>query len=120
MEKIKFVNSSSFKSISEIFSYEIGDYKGEGVYCFIISSSNEVDDIIKVSDNNEFELSSKEELVEECMEDSDSIEYDYWDEFCGSGRIDNNKIEGYYEDIGEENGRMYFYIVEGRIILWLN
>ena len=115
MEKIKFVNSSSFKDISNEFNnidYNVEDYKGVGVYCFIISCRGEVDEIIKVSDNNEFELSSKEELIKECMEDSDDIEYDYWDEFCESGKIDNNNVEGYYEDIGEEDSRMYFYIVE--------
>ena len=42
----------------------------------------------------------------------DDIEYDYWDEFCESGKIDNNNVEGYYEYVGEEDGRMYFYIVE--------
>ena len=115
MDKIKFVNSSSFKDISNEFNnidYNVEDYKGVGVYCFIISCRGEVDDIIKVSDNNEFELSSKEELIKECMEDSEDIEYDYWDEFCESGKIDNNNVEGYYEYVGEEDGRMYFYIVE--------
>ena len=115
MDKIKFVSSSSFKDISNEFNnidYNVEDYKGEGVYCFIISCRGEVDEIIKVSDNNEFELSSKVELIEECMEDSEDIEYDYWDEFCESGKIDNNNVEGYYEYVGEEDGRMYFYIVE--------
>jgi hypothetical protein len=115
MDKIKFVSSSSFKDIKDNFNnivYNVEDYKGVGVYCFIISCRGEVDEIIKVSDNNEFELSSKEELIEECMEDSEDIEYDYWDEFCESGKIDNNNVEGYYEDIGEEDSRMYFYIVE--------
>ena len=115
MDRIKFVSSSSFKDISNEFNgfvYNVEDYKGVGVYCFIISCRGEVDEIIKVSDNNEFELSSKEELIEECMEDSEDIEYDYWDEFCESGKIDNNNVEGYYEDIGEEDSRMYFYIVE--------
>jgi hypothetical protein len=115
MDKIKFVNSSSFKDISNEFNnidYNVEDFKGVGVYCFIISCRGEVDDIIKVSDNNEFELSSKEELIKECMEDSEDIEYDYWDEFCESGKIDNNNVEGYYEYVGEEDGRMYFYIVE--------
>ena len=115
MDKIKFVSSSSFKDIKDNFNnidYNIEDYKGIVVYCFIISCRGEVDEIIKVSDNNEFELSSKEELIEECMEDSEDIEYDYWDEFCESGKIDNNNVEGYYEDIGEEDSRMYFYIVE--------
>jgi hypothetical protein len=115
MDKIKFVSSSSFKDISNEFNnidYNVDDYKGVGVYCFIISSRGEVDEIIKVSDNNELELSSKEELIKECMEDSEDIEYDYWDEFCESGKIDNNNVEGYYEDIGEEDSRMYFYIVE--------
>ena len=55
----------------------------------------------------------KEELIEECMEDSEDIEYDYWDEFCNSGEmIKGGDIEVYYEDIGEEDSRMYFYIVE--------
>ena len=115
MDKIKFESSSNFKDISNEFNnidYNVEDYKGVGVYCFIISCRGEVDEIIKVSDNNEFELSSKEELIKECMEDSEDIEYDYWDEFCGSGKIDNNNVEGYYEDIGEEDSRMYFYIVE--------
>jgi len=116
MEKIKFVKGSSFKDISNSMDYDVKDfssyYKGEGVYCFIISGGNDVEDIVKISDNNEFELSSKEELIKECMEDSEDIEYDYWDEFCESGKIDKNDIEGYFEDIGEEDGRMYFYIVE--------
>jgi len=116
MDKIKFVSSSSFKDIKDNFNnidYNIEDYKGIGVYCFIISCRGEVDEIIKVSDNNEFELSSKEELIEECMEDSEDIEYDYWDEFCNSGEmIKGGDIEVYYEDIGEEDSRMYFYIVE--------
>ena len=47
------------------------------------------------------------------MEDSEDIEYDYWDEFCNSGEmIKGGDIEVYYEDIGEEDSRMYFYIVE--------
>ena len=115
MDKIKFERSSNFKDISNEFNnfeYSVEDYKGEGVYCFITSCRGEIDDIIKVSDNNEFQLSSKEELIEECKEDSDDIENEYWDEFCESGKIDNNDIEGYYENIGEEDGRMYFYIVE--------
>ena len=116
MEKIKFERSSNIKVICNSFDLEVNNfssyYKGEGVYCFIISSGNDVEDIVKISDNNEFELSSKEELIKECMEDSDSIEYDYWDEFCESGKIDKNNVEGYFEDIGEEDGRMYFYIVE--------
>jgi hypothetical protein len=115
MDKIKFVSSSSFKDISNEFNnidYNVEDYKGVGVYCFIVGCRGIIDEIIKVSDNNEFELSSKEELIEECMEDSEDIEYDYWDEFCESGKIDNNNVEGYYEDIGEEDSRMYFYIVE--------
>jgi hypothetical protein len=116
MEKIKFERSYNIKVICNSMDYDVKDfssyYKGEGVYCFIISSRNEVDDIIKISNNNEFDLSSKEELIEECMEDSEDIEYDYWDEFCESGKIDKNNVEGYFEDIGEEDGRMYFYIVE--------
>ena len=116
MDKIKFERSCNIKVICNSFDLEVNnfsnDYKGEGVYCFIISSRNEVDDIIKISDNNEFDLSSKEELIKECMEDSEDIEYDYWDEFCESGKIDNNDIEGYYENLSEEDGRMYFYIVE--------
>jgi hypothetical protein len=116
MDKIKFVSSSSFKDIKDNFNnidYNVEDYKGVGVYCFIISCRGIVDEIIKVSDNNEFELSSKEELIEECMEDSEDIEYDYWDEFCNSGEmIKGGDIEVYYEDIGEEDSRMYFYIVE--------
>ena len=116
MEKIKFENSSSIEVINNKFDYGVGDfskyYKGEGVYCFVIGSRGEIDDIMKVSDNNEFELSSKEELIEECKEDSDDIENEYWDEFCESGKIDNNDIESYYECLGEEDGRMYFYIVE--------
>ena len=115
MDKIKFERSSNFKDISNEFNgfvYNEGDYKGNGVYCFIVSCRGIVDEIIKVSDNNELELSSKEELIKECMEDSDDIEYDYWDEFCESGKIDNNDIESYYECVGEEDGRMYFYIVE--------
>ena len=117
MEKIKFVKGSSFKDISDNFNnfeYSVEDYKGEGVYCFITSCRGEIDDIIKVSDNNEFELSSKEELIEECKEDSDSIENEYWDEFCESGKVDNNvnDVESYFECLGEEDGRIYFYIVE--------
>ncbi len=116
MDKIKFVSSSSFKDIKDNFNnidYNVEDYKGVGVYCFIISCRGIVDEIIKVSDNNEFELSSKEELIKECMEDSEDIEYDYWDEFCNSGEmIKGGDIEVYYEDIGEEDSRMYFYIVE--------
>ena len=117
MDKIKFERSCNIKVICNSFDFEVNnfsnDYKGEGVYCFIISSRNEVDDIIKISDNNEFDLSSKEELIKECMEDSEDIEYDYWDEFCNSGEmIKGGDIEVYYEDIGEEDSRMYFYIVE--------
>ena len=40
MDKIKFVSSSSFKDIKDNFNnidYNIEDYKGIGVYCFIIS-----------------------------------------------------------------------------------
>ena len=116
MEKIKFENSSSIEVINNKFDYGIGDfskyYKGEGVYCFVIGSRGEIDDIMKVSDNNEFELSSKEELMEECMEDSNGEEYEYWSEFCESGKIDSDEVEGYYEIVSEEDGREYFYIVE--------
>jgi TolB-like protein len=58
-----------------------------------------LDDIIKVSDNNEFELSSKEELIEECKEDGESIDNEYWDEFCESGKVDDNvnNVESYFE-----------------------
>ena len=115
MDKIKFERSSNFKDISNEFNnfeYSVEDYKGEGVYCFITSCRGEIDDIIKVSDNNEFELSSKEELMEECMEDSSGEEYEYWSEFCESGKIDSDEVEGYYEIVSEEDGREYFYIVE--------
>ncbi len=117
MDKIKFERSCNIKVICNSMDYDVKDfssyYKGGGVYCFIISSRNEVDDIIKISDNNEFELSSKEELIKECMEDSDSIEEEYWDEYCGSGKmINGSDIDVYYEDIGEEVSREYYYIVE--------
>lgn len=117
MDKIKFERSCNIKVICNSFDYDVKDfssyYKGEGVYCFLINNNNEVDEIIKVSDNNEFDLSSKEEIIKECMEDSDDIEYDYWDEFCDSGiKINGGDIEVYYEDIGGVVSREYFYIVE--------
>lgn len=120
MEKVKFEKSVSVEKICERFDMEYVNedwFEGEGVYKFVLGCRGELDDIVKVSDDNSFMLKSKEEIIVECREEwkkggeLEGWEEEYWDEFCYGMRCDDYEgNECYLEGYGEEDVCEFYWV----------
>lgn len=71
------------------FNFE-EDYKGEGIYEIFVGSRGLVEEVKKVSDGNEFEFKSKDELLSEI--DCDEEEMGYYEEFISSEEEDYSSL----------------------------
>lgn len=120
MEKVNFKEFVSVENICKNYdmnSVDVDWFKGEGVYEFKISCRGELDDIVKVSDDNSFMLKSKEEIVKLMREEwkkggeLEGWEEEYWDEFCYGERVDDYEgRECYIEGYGEEDCSEFYWV----------
>ena len=72
MEKVTFKEFVSVENICEKYDMVYVDedwFKGDGVYKFVLGCRGELDNIVKVSDDNSFMLKNKEEIIKELREE---------------------------------------------------
>lgn len=115
MLKVKFVEGVEFEVLVNKFEIEEDLYTGSGVYKVVIGSRGEVEEVVLVSNSNEFVLKEFDELVEEMFSDEEEVIEEmkgdeYINEFVSSGKDEEDGVEFYYECLGEEYSREYYYV----------
>jgi len=114
MKTVKFETHTTFERLfNEYEGLKVSDFLTSGVYRIHCGSRGLTEEVIKVSDTNEFELREMKDIMKDYTDDEgfDEEDLEFIEEFVETGKTSwKDDIEEYFESFSEEDCFYFYYV----------